>query len=251
MRIFAFETYEEMSRHAAAVMAAEVKENPRTVLGLATGSTPLGMYAELGRMCRAGEISFRDVTTVNLDEYYGLTPDHEMSYRYFMEKNFFSQIDILPENTHLPDGTAPSPAMECQRYDRLIDSVGGIGMQLLGIGHDGHIGFNEPADQFVPGTNYVRLTEETIRANARFFASEEDVPRYALTTGIRAIMQAKKILMVVNGAEKAEILCRALFGPITPQVPASILQLHPDVTVCGDAPAMAMIREKFPAAIEN
>lgn len=251
MRILISETYEEMSRRAASVMAEQLVENPHSVLGLATGSTPLGMYAELGRKCAAGEITFREVKTVNLDEYYGLAPDHEMSYRYFMNTNFFSLIDIDPANTNLPDGTAPSPAMECQRYDRLIDSVGGIDMQLLGIGHDGHIGFNEPGDHFVPGTNYVRLTEETIRANSRFFASEEDVPRYALTTGIRAIMQAKKILMVVNGKDKAEILHRALFGPITPQVPASILQLHPDVTVCADAEALSVIAEKYPEAVEK
>ena len=251
MRICMDADYAGMSRRASAVMADQVRENPRSVLGLATGSSPVGMYAELSRLCRAGQITFRDVTTVNLDEYYGLTPDHEMSYRYFMEKNFFSLIDIPRENTHLPNGASLSPALECSRYDRLIESLGGIDLQLLGIGHDGHIGFNEPSDRFVPDTNYVKLTEETIRANARFFASEADVSRYALTMGIRAIMQAKKILMVVNGEGKADILCRALFGPITPAVPASILQLHPDVTLCADAAALSVIAEKYPAAIEK
>ncbi len=249
IRIYYANDYEAMSRRAATFIAAQVLAKPDSVLGLATGSSPVGMYAELGRMCAAGEITFSRVHTVNLDEYYGLAPEHPQSYRYFMEKNFFSKIDIPAANTNLPDGKNPSPAAECARYDALIESLGGVDLQLLGIGHNGHIGFNEPSDAFVPGTNCVDLTADTIEMNSRFFASADEVPKRALTMGIRAIMQAKKILMVVNGENKAEILERAFFGPVTPAVPASILQLHPDVVVCADAPAMAILAAKHPEAV--
>jgi len=249
IRIYEEENYEMMSQRAARFMAAQVLAKPDSVLGLATGSSPVGMYTELAKKNAEGKITFRNVRTVNLDEYYGLDPAHEQSYRYFMNKNFFSKIDIQMENTHLPNGKNPDPAAECARYDALIESLGGIDMQLLGIGRDGHIGFNEPGDSFVPGTNYVRLTEDTIDANARFFDSPDDVPRYALTTGIRAILQAKKILMVVNGKNKAQVLCDALFGDVNPKNPASILQLHPDVVVCGDADALSVIRQQHPEAI--
>ena len=249
LRIYYAETYEEMSRRAASFMAAQVLANPASVIGLATGSSPVGMYTELARLCSDGVITFRGVHTVNLDEYYGLAPEHDQSYRYFMEKNFFSKIDIQPENTNLPDGKNPSPEAECARYDALIDSLGGIDMQLLGIGHNGHIGFNEPSDHFTPGTNCITLTDDTIDANKRFFATRDEVPKRALTMGIRAIMQAKKILLVANGENKAEILERALFGPVTPEVPASILQLHGDVVVCGDAAALSVIRARHPEAL--
>ena len=251
IRFYMEKDYDAMSYRAASFIAAQVLQKPTSVIGLATGSSPVGMYTELAKKNADGKITFKQVRTVNLDEYYGLAPEHDQSYRYFMEKNFFSKIDILPENTNLPDGKNPDPAAECARYDALIDSLGGIDLQLLGIGRDGHIGFNEPGDCFVPGTNHIKLTEDTIDANARFFASPDDVPRYALTMGIRAIMQAKKILMVVNGEAKAKILEEALFGPITPQNPASILQLHADVVVCGDEAALSEIVKKHPEAIEN
>ena len=249
IRIYMEKDYDAMSYRAATFMAAQVLAKPTSVIGLATGSSPLGMYAELAKKNAEGKISFKQVRTVNLDEYYGLDGEHDQSYRYFMNKNFFTKIDIDLANTNVPNGKNPDPAAECARYDALIDSLGGIDMQLLGIGRDGHIGFNEPGDHFVPGTNHVQLTEDTIDANARFFASADEVPRTALTMGIRAIMQANKILMVVNGSAKAQILEAALFGPITPENPASILQLHPDVVVCGDADAMALIAEKHPEAI--
>ena len=248
-RMYITKDYEAMSRRAATFIAAQVLAKPDSVLGLATGSSPVGMYAVLGALCADGVISFSRVRTVNLDEYYGLDPQNEQSYRYFMEKNFFSKIDIPAENTNLPNGKNPSPEAECARYDALIESFGGIDLQLLGIGHNGHIGFNEPADAFVPGTNCVSLTADTIEMNSRFFASPDEVPKRALTMGIRAILQAKKILMVVNGEKKAEILERAFFGPVTPRVPASILQLHPDVVVCGDAPAMSVIAARHPDAV--
>lgn len=250
LRIYCAPDYDAMSARATEVMAARVLLNPRAVIGLATGSTPLGLYAGLAKKNAAGEITFREVHTVNLDEYLGLTPDHPQSYRCFMNKNLFSKIDILPENTNVPNGAAADPAAECARYDALIESLGGVDMQLLGIGHDGHIGFNEPGESFVPGTNCVALTPRTVEANARFFESADEVPKFALTMGIRAIMQAKEILMVVNGADKAEILERAFFGPVTPAVPASILQLHPNVILCADASALAVIREKHPGVIE-
>lgn len=249
IRFYRATTYEAMSLRAASFMSAQVLSNPNSVIGLATGSTPIGMYEELARRCAQGKITFRDVHSVNLDEYYGIAPDHDQSYRYFMNLHFFDHIDILKENTHVPNGMNPDPHAECARYDALIDSLGGIDMQLLGIGRDGHIGFNEPGDAFIPGTNYVKLTDDTIDANSRFFASADEVPKYALTTGIRAIMQAKKILMVVNGENKAKVLEEAFFGPVTPQNPASILQLHPDVVVCGDLPAMAVIAEKHPGVV--
>ncbi len=250
LRIYRAPDYESMSARAAEVMAARVLLNPRAVIGLATGSTPLGLYAGLAKKNAAGEISFREVHTVNLDEYLGLTPDHPQSYRYFMNKNLFSNIDIPAENTNVPNGAAADPAAECARYNALIESLGGIDMQLLGIGHDGHIGFNEPGESFVPGTNCVALAEKTIEANSRFFDSADEVPKFALTMGIRAIMQAKEILVVVNGADKAEILEQSFFGPMTPAVPASILQLHPNVILCADDAALAAIREKHPGVIE-
>ncbi|MBE6560310.1 MAG: glucosamine-6-phosphate deaminase [Ruminococcaceae bacterium] len=251
IRFYMEKDYDAMSYRAASFIAAQVLAKPTSVLGLATGSTPIGMYNELAKKCADKKITFKAVRTVNLDEYYGLSPEHDQSYRYFMNKNFFDKIDIDKANTNVPNGQNPDPVAECARYDALIDSFGGIDLQLLGIGRDGHIGFNEPGDAFIGNTNYVKLTEDTIDANSRFFASADDVPRYALTTGIRAIMQAKKILMVVNGEAKAKVLEEAFFGPITPANPASILQLHADVVVCGDAPAMAYIAEKHPEVLEK
>ena len=245
MKIYCCQTYEEMSRHAADRMGAQVLLKPNAVLGLATGSTPLGLYAELAARCARGELSFADVTTVNLDEYCGLSPDNAQSYAYFMKKNLFDVIDIDPANTHLPDGTNPDAAAETARYDALIASLGGIDMQLLGIGVDGHIGFNEPSDSFSAGTVRIALDESTIEANARFFAGADEVPRYAYSMGCGTILNARRILFLANGKNKAEIVERAFFGPITPAVPASLLQLVPDkVTVLLDADAASLVLAK-------
>lgn len=247
MKIICCATYEEMSRRAADVMASEVLLKPDCVLGLATGSSPLGLYAELARRNAEGTINFENVRTVNLDEYCGLTADNDQSYAYFMNKNLFSKINIKKENTHLPDGTNADAAAETARYDALIASLGGVDMQLLGIGVDGHIGFNEPADHFSAGTLKVTLDPSTIEANARFFSSADEVPKSAYTMGCREILNAKKILFIANGKNKAEILEKAFFGPITPEVPASILQLVPEkVYAFCDAEAGALIAKNHP-----
>lgn len=239
MRIVKADSYDEMSREAANVMAAQIVLKPDSVIGLATGSTPIGLYRELIRRCEAGEVDFSGVTTVNLDEYRGLPRTDGQSYYYFMNDHLFDHINIDKERTHVPDGMAPDADAEGKRYEALIREAGGIDLQLLGIGHNGHIGFNEPADSFAQETHCVDLTESTIEANKRFFASADDVPRQAYTMGIGTIMAAKKILVVVNGADKAAIIKEALTGPVTPRVPASILQFHPDVTVICDAAAYA------------
>lgn len=241
MRIYREKDYDAMSRRAANIISAEVIRRPDCVLGLATGSTPIGTYKQLAAWNQRGDFSFKEVHSVNLDEYKGLSGDHDQSYRYFMQNHLFDHVDILRENTNVPDGLAQDPAAECARYDRVIDSLGGIDLQLLGIGHNGHIGFNEPCDEVPLGTHLVDLTASTIDANKRFFASEADVPRQALTMGIRSIMQAKQVLIVANGEGKAEIVRRAFFGPVTPQVPASLLQLHPDVILVGDEAALSLI----------
>lgn len=241
MKIIITDSYEEMSREAANVIAECVKENPECVLGLATGSTPIGLYAELVKDNKAGEISFKDVLTFNLDEYRGLDPEHHQSYRYFMQDNLFNHVDIVPENTHVPNGFNPDAEAACAEYEELIAEAGGLDLQLLGLGHNGHIGFNEPTDHFPLTTNCVQLTESTIQANSRLFDSIDEVPREAYTMGIGTIMKAKKILVVANGEGKAEIVKKAFFGPVVPQVPASVLQLHPDVTVIVDEAAGSLI----------
>ncbi|MBQ9106298.1 MAG: glucosamine-6-phosphate deaminase [Clostridia bacterium] len=234
MKVIRTKSYEEMSRVAADVIGAQIIMKNDCLLGLATGTTPLGTYAELASRCAAGELDFSKVRTVNLDEYKGLAPDHVQSYRYFMDKHLFDLVNIDKANTRVPDGLAEDSAAMGLAYDEYIESVGGIDLQLLGIGHDGHIGFNEPDDCFTGPTHLVDLTEMTIDANSRLFESRDEVPRQAVTMGMKSIMQAKKILMVVNGEEKKEILKAALYGEITPQVPASLIQLHPDVTVVTD-----------------
>lgn len=241
MEIIITETYEEMSREAADVIAECIKEKPDCVLGLATGSTPIGLYAELVKDNKAGEISFKDVKTFNLDEYRGLDPEHHQSYRYFMQENLFNHVDVVAENTHVPNGFNPDAEAACAEYEEGIEEAGGLDLQLLGLGHNGHIGFNEPADHFPLATNCVQLTESTIQANSRLFDSIDEVPREAYTMGIGTIMKAKKILVVANGEGKAEIVKKAFFGPIVPQVPASVLQLHPDVTVIVDEAAGMLI----------
>ena len=238
MRIILASNYEDLSRHAANMISAQILLKPKCVLGLATGSSPVGAYQELGRRCVDGYVDFQFVQTVNLDEYVGLPADHEQSYARFMRENLFNHVNIKQENTHIPSGVSDNPKEECLRYDKLITRLG-IDLQLLGIGPNGHIGFNEPADEFIPETHKVTLTQETIQANKRFFASEDDVPRYALTMGIRAIMQAKRVLMVANGEAKADAIRDTLLGPITPRVPASILRLHPDFTLVVDRAALS------------
>lgn len=238
MRIIKAKDYEEMSVRAAEIISAQVTMKPTCVLGLATGSTPIGTYQHIVGKCKKGEVDFRNVCTLNLDEYVGLAPDHDQSYAYFMNHNLFDLIDIDKDNTNIPNGLNPDEAAECARYDHLIQDFGGIDLQLIGLGPNGHIGFNEPSDGFSKGTNKVELTEATIQANKRFFEREEDVPRYAYTMGIRDIMQARTVLLVVNGESKARILKEALTGPITPQVPASILQYHNDFIVVADREAL-------------
>ena len=224
-------TYEQLSRKAANIISAQVILKPDCVLGLATGSSPVGTYRQLIEWYNKGDIDFSETTTVNLDEYVGLGENDEQSYRYFMQKNLFDHINIKRENTFVPDGLADDLNEECNAYDARIRRLGGIDLQLLGIGFDGHIGFNEPSDVFDKNTHVVDLHESTIKANSRFFASENDVPRQAVSMGMVSIMQARKVLLIANGAGKKEILGKALYGPVTPHIPASLLQLHNDVTV--------------------
>lgn len=248
MKLIEAADYAGMSRKAANIISAQVILGPRSVLGLATGSTPLGIYSQLIEWYRKGDIDFSEVRTVNLDEYCGLSPDNEQSYHYFMHHNFFDSINIDPKNIHIPDGTAEDTAAECAGYDRLIAALGGIDLQLLGLGSTGHIGFNEPNESFDRTTHRVALKEKTIQDNSRFFQTIDEVPKYAITMGIKAIMQAKKILLVVSGEKKSVILEKVLFGPITPEVPASVLQLHPDVTVVADRAAFQDSRRLHPEA---
>ncbi len=241
MKIYEAKDYKEMSRKAANIISAQIMMKPDCTLGLATGSTPVGTYEKLVERYEKGDLDFSQVTSVNLDEYKGLDRENDQSYYYFMHQHLFSHVNIDLKNTHLPDGTEPDSEKECARYDELIRSLGGVDLQLLGLGHNGHIGFNEPAEAFAKGTNCVDLQESTIEANKRFFASADDVPRQAYTMGIKTIMSAKKVLVVVSGEDKADIVAKAFFGPVTPEVPASVLQLHNDVTVVGDAAALSKI----------
>jgi len=241
MRIISAKTYEEMSRQAANIIAAQITLKPDCVLGLATGGTPVGTYKELIAKYNAGELDFSQVKSVNLDEYVGLDVSSDQSYVYFMRDNLFNHVNIDLDNTNVPCGVASDPDAESLRYDELIRSYGGIDLQLLGLGPNGHIGFNEPDDHFPVGTHKVSLTDATIQANKRFFEKEEDVPRYAITMGIGAIMNAKRVLMVVNGKGKAEIVKKAFFGPVTPEVPASILQLHSDFILVADEEALSLL----------
>ena len=243
MRIYCEKDYNPMSRRAAAIIAAQVVAKPDCVLGLATGSTPVGAYKQLIEWYKQGDLSFAEVRSVNLDEYVGLAPTHDQSYRYFMQTNLFDHVDIAAENTNVPSGQAADAAAECARYEQVVADLGYADLQLLGLGRNGHIGFNEPCDHFPVATHLVDLTESTIDANARFFASADDVPKQALTMGIGTIMKARKILIVASGADKADAVRRAFAGPITPDMPASILQLHPDVTLVADEAALSKLKE--------
>ena len=239
MRLYRAKDYNDLSRKAANIISAQVIMKPDCVLGLATGSSPLGTYRQLIEWYKKGDLDFSEVKSVNLDEYKGLPKDNDQSYYYFMHQNFFKDININPENTHIPNGMEPDSEKECSRYNQVISDLGGIDLQLLGLGHNGHIGFNEPDTAFAKMTHCVDLAPSTIEANKRFFASADDVPRQAYTMGIKTIMQARKILLIVSGEDKAQILYDVLNGPITPQVPASILQLHSDVTVVADEAALS------------
>lgn len=237
MRVIVCENYEMLSKTAARLMAAQVLLNPQSVLGLATGSTPLGLYGELCRMYRDGEIDFSGITTFNLDEYYPISPENPQSYRYFMNVNLFDHINIDRARTHVPSGAAKDPAAECQAYDRMIREAGGIDLQLLGIGLNGHIGFNEPDGILITGTHVTNLTESTIEANSRFFESRDEVPVQAITMGMETILHARKILLLAGGANKHPAVKQLLDHAITTRMPATLLKLHPDVTLICDREA--------------
>lgn len=243
MRVYCAKDYAQVSRIAADIIAAQVVMKPDCVLGLATGSTPVGAYEQLVKRCEEGELDFSQVHSINLDEYRGLTGEDEQSYRYFMNTHLFNDVNIDKKNTYVPDGMEPDSGKACRDYDEIIRAHGGIDLQILGLGHNGHIGFNEPDSAFAKGTHCVKLTDSTISANARFFASMDDVPKEAYTMGIGSIMQAKKIMVIVSGEAKSDIVKEAFLGPITPQVPASVLQLHSDVILVGDEAALKAYRD--------
>lgn len=241
MRIIRAKDYEDMSRKAANIISAQIIMKPECVLGLATGSTPIGAYNCLVDWYQKGDLDFSKITTVNLDEYKGLTRDNEQSYYYFMHEHLFGKVNVDPGRTFLPDGMEPDSEKACADYNKIIAATGGVDLQLLGLGHNGHIGFNEPSEEFKGETHCVDLTQSTIKANQRFFASIEEVPKQAYTMGIKTIMQARKILVVVSGEDKAAIVKEAFFGKITPKVQASVLQLHQDVTIVADKAALSLV----------
>lgn len=243
MKIYLEKDYAAMSRRAANIIAAEIHKNPACVLGLATGSTPVGTYQQLIEMNKTGDISFKEVTTVNLDEYKGLSGEHEQSYRYFMNDNLFNHVDIDKDFTFVPNGLAEDAEEECTEYDKIVAALGYADLQLLGIGHNGHIGFNEPDSVFTKATHVVDLTDSTIDANTRFFANRDEVPRQALTMGMGCIMNAARVLLIASGEGKAEAVYNTVCGPIDPKCPASILQLHPDVVIVGDEAALSKLIE--------
>lgn len=237
IKVFVTENYEEMSKKAAEVIAEQIRQKPNSVMGFATGGTPLATYKELIKMYNEGKVDFSQVTSFNLDEYYPLKRDNDQSYYYFMHENLFKHINIKKENINLPNGEAENWEEEVKSYEAKIAAAGGIDFQILGIGNNGHIAFNEPADTFSRFTSLVSITEDTIKANARFFEKEEDVPKKALSMGIRSIMMAKKILLIASGANKADVIDKALNANPTPQVPATILQFHRDVVFVIDKDA--------------
>ncbi len=243
MEIICCKNYEKMSEKAAQIIAEQIVQKSDSVLGLATGSTPLKIYEILAEKYDEEELDFGSVTTINLDEYKGLSPENKQSYHYYMNYNFFHKVNVNPKKIFIPDGMEADEKRACEVYDQIIRDAGGIDLQLLGLGNNGHIGFNEPGDSFDATTHLVNLTVSTINANKRFFEKEEDVPRQAYTVGIKTIMQAKKILLVVSGESKADILSKAFLGPVTNEIPASILKLHDDVTIVGDEAALSKLME--------
>ncbi len=244
MRIYKAKDYNEMSRKAANIISAQIIMKPDAVLGLATGSSPIGTYKQLIDWYNKGDLDFSEIRSVNLDEYKGLDASNPQSYAYFMRHNLFDSVNIKLENTNIPNGLETDIEKECTRYNNIIKSLGGIDLQLLGIGNNGHIGFNEPGEAFEKETHCVKLTENTIQANARFFSSIGEVPTHAYSTGIKNIMQARSILLIASGEAKAEAMYQSLFGPITPTVPASILQLHNNVSIVADEAALSLIIQK-------
>ncbi|GAB6168940.1 glucosamine-6-phosphate deaminase [Clostridium carnis] len=243
MKVIITKNYEELSKAAANEMANIIKNNPKAILGLATGGSPIGMYKELIRMNKDGELDFSDITTVNLDEYVGLSGDHNQSYRYFMNENLFNHININKEKTFVPNGLAENIEEECKNYDAKIAELGGTDVQLLGIGNNGHIAFNEPDSSLVAGTHLTKLTQDTIEANARFFESIDMVPTTALTMGLGGIMKSKKIIVIASGAGKAEAVKEMVSGKINTNMPASMLQMHRDVVVIVDEAAAALLNK--------
>ncbi len=241
MKIIVKKSYEDISEIAADIFAAEINTKPNCVIGLATGSTPIGLYNCLAEKNKRGICDFANVRSVNLDEYYPIAPDNDQSYRYFMNKNLFDKVNIDKANTSVPDGTAKDPEEACRRYEEHIDELGGIDIQVLGIGQNGHIGFNEPDSALIGDTHLTPLTESTIKANSRFFASEDDVPKYALTMGIRSVFKARKIVIIATGAAKADAVKAMLSGKLDPSCPASMLILHPDVTLICDEEAYSKV----------
>ena len=241
MRIIIAKNYEKMSQKAAGFIASQMILQPTSILGLATGSTPIGTYQKLIELNHEGVIDFSKTKTFNLDEYLGISPENPQSYYHFMQENLFNHINIKPDQTHIPNGQAESIDAECLSYEKAIQDAGGIDLQLLGIGSNGHIGFNEPSEYFEAITHKVKLTQETIEANSRFFEKIEDVPTEAVSMGTRTIMRARKVLLVASGASKSQAILDAICGPITPQSPASILQLHPNVTFILDIEAAALL----------
>lgn len=237
MRVIVCDNYEKMSYEAARIFASQIIINPESVLGLATGSTPLGLYDCLASMYSAGEIDFSEVTTFNLDEYYPIAHENDQSYHYFMKENFFSKVNVPEDSIHIPDGSTDNPERECARYEKLINKHRGIDLQILGIGQNGHIGFNEPGEVLMPETHLTDLTENTIEANSRFFESIDLVPKKAITMGIGSIMKSKKIILLASGAGKREIVKKLLSSGIDTQIPATMLKAHPDVTLICDKEA--------------
>ena len=239
MKIIRAKDYNDLSSKAANIISAQVILKPDSVLGLATGSSPVGTYDQLVKWYHKGDVDFSEVTTVNLDEYYGMAADNEQSYHYFMHSHFFDHVNVDPAHINLPDGTELDAERECARYDAMRERLGDVDLQLLGIGRNGHIGFNEPGDRYAKGTHCVDLAPSTIEANKRFFASADEVPRRAYSMGIHTIMTAKKVLVVASGEDKAWAVRASCFGPVTPQVPGSILQLHNDAIIIADQAALS------------
>lgn len=244
IRLIVAEDYEELSKQAARVVAEQIAQKPNSVIGFATGSTPIGMYDQLIKMHLQDGLDFSGITTFNLDEYVGLSPDHPQSYYFFMWKQLFSKINVAKEHIHVPTGIFADPEAVCKEYEASIEKSGGIDLQILGIGVNGHIGFNEPGNALTLATHITQLAEETIQANARFFADQAEVPRQAITMGIGSIMKARRILLLANGENKAEAVQHLFSGKIDPRVPASILQLHPDVTLVLDKAAASLMTDK-------
>jgi glucosamine-6-phosphate deaminase len=241
MKLIITKNYEELSKKAADEMADIIKSNPKAILGLATGGSPMGMYKELIKMNKEGKVDFSNVTTVNLDEYIGLSGDHPQSYRYFMNENLFNHINIDKTNTYVPNGLAKNIEEECKEYDARITELGGTDVQLLGIGNNGHIAFNEPDNELLSGTHLTKLTEDTIKANARFFESIDEVPTQALSMGLGGIMRSKKIIVIASGESKAEAVKAMVSGKISTNMPASMLQMHRNVTVIVDEAAAKLL----------